>query len=296
MKGGNKVSLNETKKLEQLKELANITFEELQDMESKRYWDRSYLVKPWEIIEAHRKYRRHNKPDFPYISYKGMEIVKMAYALKVMTRANTVGPLFEMPDRTEHIQTTLSLKTVKDAVNKGYLRGYNEPVPMERSYTLGEEGFKFLDKPVYITDFTQREMGQYRRINGVLDKLCQEFRGTYVMEWATQPEFMDAYQSSAHQTTATCIFWDDVQKRAASEASVFVLLTTNFPQEQKEEIQDIQENYERSLENGDLARYFPVTPSVYVVDKDAHKDTTLKVVDRGRPWAGEGQIQDWVAL
>lgn len=272
------------------KDHSPFTVEEMDEIESKKRWKRSYIVKPYEYMLGYRKSRAHNRVDYPYISLNGLEILKLIAASKVLYRETVSDIIFFAPERSQHTQIQSAGKALKTVIDKEYVLRQLEPVTQSYAYGLGKLGKGFLD----IKDADSRFgllNDRYFLLNRLFQHLCKEFRGVYTLEWLVEPDWIPVEL----EADAVATQWDDIAKGKVRESSIFHILRSEFDIERAEEIRQLQQKYTDYLGTEINEKRFPTLPSVYVLNPDKGASTSLKVVDKGRPWAAEGQIQEWLA-
>jgi len=260
------------------------------------FWRRSYIVKPIEEIEQNRMSRSHVIAGMPYLSFKASEMVKMAYAMKVISRNNTIEALYRVKHRSSKTEIDLANKTLRDLLNKDYLELNKLSNTMEHLYILGNLGFQYIGRDRYNTDFPTQRIVKLYYTNQMFNVMCRAYKDAEdrnskgIIEWVTEPEFSDDFMPSA-----ACIIWEDKTRRRALEARIFETLEANFPQDQIYEAGQVVKKYERLFAESDINQYFPISPSVYLVIKNVDKEP-LKAVEDGKMLVGDYELNDWAML
>lgn len=277
--------------INRFKAQAQLSYDELEEVERRKFWRESYLVKPVEIIEGYRKIRKHNRPRFPYLSFKQKEILGMCYALRIIARSN-IAPTIYKPTARETTTTSNILHSVKDLTNKGYLDVIERGAKQEFLYSLSELGFQFLNQTRFNTDFDSTEMTQLSTVNKIFTKLVGEYRQIYYLEWLTKPYFPEESSISA-----VAIIWESVYPFKAKESAVFELVKGGLNNQRAHEVLMVKDTYTELLGNDAFLARFPTIPNIYLVHADSPAEKPmLKLFQNGQIWAGDGQIKEWLEL
>lgn len=238
---------------------------------------RSYLVKKASEVELNRMSRMQAFPGFPYISYKGSEIVKLAYSSKLVSRNAAVEALYRKPNRSTRMEIDMANKTLKDCLNKDYLKLYRFGRTFENLYTLGKTGFEYIGQKPYSTDFSRMKILSLYRLNQAFVKVCQNYREKARIEWVVEPEELG---------------WEDaaiarIQTEEKTEIRVFCVLKSMFVQEQLEEV--------RRLADFDFSDSFlsNLSTKVYIMIKGSHSEPLLIKSGKERV-RKDDEIREWI--
>lgn len=250
-----------------------------------------YTTMPTEEMEAKSFNRSQAKSNFPYISFKQSEAVKLTYALKVMDRKNAVAAIFDAKGRPEVEAISSANRRLKGMVDKGYLNFFKFGKPASHWYVLTEQSFQYLRRRPYNTEFSSRHMVRLNAVNQRFTALCDKYRETHVIDWETEP-VVTLLNNHANEwrPTAVAVVWEDKTKTKAVEAHIYETLKSTFVEDQLLEIERLQEKYA----NTHVWKYFPVTPEVILVNTDNSEE--LKLIENREVVASREEIERWLGL
>lgn len=231
----------------------------------------SYMTRTLASLEKDNMRRDHALPGFPYISFKGAECLKIAHALKVLSRDNAIAVFHGGSDRSDKYRIDTTNRILRDVASKDYLKHENLGSNFGYVYTLGRLGFEFLGKSMYDTDFSTREILNYRNVNRMFNVLVEKYRNDCVVEWATDTGTGDAESA----------VWTDNTREKAIERHIWIGLRERLWEDQ------IGEALEKQKE------FLGSEIDVYVVSpKD--KDFSLKIVENGKACINDTGIVEWI--
>jgi len=256
--------------------------------ENKNYliWERSYRTEPMAKIESEVRSRTQALPGFPYISSRGAKMVHMAYALKLLVRANVMAALYASEDRNIKVQTDMANNTLRDIAHKDYIYVLRNEHGIGNMYAMGDVGFEFLGASPFDTEYTRTKLLSLYNINRVFNILCNDYREKYTLEWVTDPEFLSEYGS----TTAASILWEQGEPKPV-QSHLWLMLDTNFEMQQLNEVLRKQKEWIERLDS--LTDHFPIMPDVYVVSSRV-EDYVLKIVENGKACVDNMDARHWV--
>lgn len=195
----------------------------------------SYTVKPILVLEMNKMRRDFAKLGFPYISYNGVEILRLGYTLRGLHRDSVVISIFDNQKSTRYSQVGSANKALAMLVEKGYLEIVAKPQQEGFLYALTDLAFEFLKEPSYKVNWDRNMIMKAYSVNRVFTDFCSKYRYDYVVEWDVNYE---------GKITAKGIVWDSDLKREKVSEHLFVWLENRFPNDQKRELQQLKEEYD----------------------------------------------------
>ena len=237
---------------------------------------RGYITLPIETVEAHAFERTHAKPNFPYLSFRQLEALKVIHAIKIAERNVVDFSVFVGEEGSTRMTVTSANRRLKGMVDKGYLEMVKTGRPVANYYHLTEMGFRFLRHQPYSTDFSPKQWARITAVNKVFTRLCETYRvekrGN--IGWETEPE-VTLKSGEIWKPMALSAIWENGE---CTQAKAYIVLDSIFVEELEGELSTLRQTYEKLLED-DTVKAFDVV----IVSKDTSEEI---------PFISNGEFMD----